>query len=115
MHLSNCAWLDDAEHLKRNQTGMLPVGSHEHDDPNGLIGTDAIALEAVAERAADRRGVLTFPVVPFSVAHLVQQPAALIDVHAFSRRSIGAASRTGLTTRGCGKVKAVIRAQVSDL
>ena len=114
MHLSNCAWPDDAGYLKRSQTVVLPVGCQTHDDPNGLIGTDAITLETVAERAADRRGVRTFPVVPFSVAHLVQQSGALINVHPFSRRSIGAASRTGFTTRGCGKVKAVIRAQMSD-
>ncbi|MEO1104017.1 MAG: creatininase family protein [Pseudomonadota bacterium] len=47
---------------------LLPVGSTEQHGPMGLIGTDAICAEAVAERAAELAGAVMLPVVAYTPA-----------------------------------------------
>jgi len=44
---------------------ILPLGSLEQHGAPGLVGTDTICAEAVADRAADRAGGVSAPVLAY--------------------------------------------------
>ncbi|MFT4769749.1 MAG: creatinine amidohydrolase [Glaciecola sp.] len=52
MLLSLSTWCDVEAYLERSRTILLPIGSMEQHGPTGLIGTDAICPQVIAEAAA---------------------------------------------------------------
>ncbi len=68
MRLDHCTWLEVEDYLSRNSGIILPVGSTEQHGPMGLIGTDALCAQAVAEAAAGLCGALVAPVLGYAPA-----------------------------------------------
>src|SRR3546814_1670215 len=55
-------------YLGRSKGISMPVGSTEQHGPNGLIGTDAICPEAVADGVAERMDALVGPTLSIGMA-----------------------------------------------
>ncbi len=61
MQLSTASWPEIEAYLSRSRGIVIPIGSHEQHGPNGLIGTDAICPEVIAQEAGDEDGFLVGP------------------------------------------------------
>jgi creatinine amidohydrolase/Fe(II)-dependent formamide hydrolase-like protein len=59
LHLSS--WPEIETYLKTSKTILIPIGSTEQHGPNGLLGTDALCPEIIAQRAGDEAGILVAP------------------------------------------------------
>lgn len=69
MRLDRMAWPAVERHLAAGRRGViLPLGSLEQHGVHGLLGTDAICAQAVAERAAALTGGIALPVLPYGPA-----------------------------------------------
>ncbi|MSO64509.1 MAG: creatininase family protein [Alphaproteobacteria bacterium] len=68
MRLDHCTWPEVDTYLKRSTGILIPVGSTEQHGSNGLIGTDTLCAEAVAQAVAERVGGLCGPPLPIGVA-----------------------------------------------
>lgn len=68
MRLAFCTWPEVRSYLATNRGILLPVGSTEQHGPMGLIGTDTLCAEAIADRAADRAGALVAPSLAYTPA-----------------------------------------------
>lgn len=74
IRLQERSWQDVEDYLKREERIILPVGSTEQHGCFAPLGTDTLAAMAVAEDAAEQRGVLVAPPMWFgwSPHHLVK-------------------------------------------
>jgi creatinine amidohydrolase len=62
MLLNLSTWRDVEDYLKRSRTILIPIGSTEQHGPTGLIGTDALCPQIIAEAAgADDPDMLIAP------------------------------------------------------
>lgn len=68
MKLAEMTWPEVEACLRESPGIILPTGSTEQHGPIGLIGTDAICAQAVAERAAEAAGAIVAPVQALSPA-----------------------------------------------
>ncbi|HSC18021.1 MAG TPA: creatininase family protein [Rhizomicrobium sp.] len=59
LHLSS--WPEIDAYLKTSKAILIPIGSTEQHGPNGLLGTDALCPEIIANRAGDEAGILVAP------------------------------------------------------
>ena len=66
LHLST--WPDIEAYLQKSKTIVIPIGSTEQHGPNGLVGTDALCPEIIAEAAAKQRTFLIGPTFSVGVA-----------------------------------------------
>lgn len=66
LHLST--WPEIDQYLTSSQGIILPIGSTEQHGPTGLIGTDAICAEAIAQRIGDELNVLVTPTINVGMA-----------------------------------------------
>lgn len=68
MRLSHATWWEVRDYLKTSRAVVVPMGSTEQHGPLGLIGTDALTAQAVAEGLGERTSTLVAPVVWSGVA-----------------------------------------------
>ena len=69
MRLQLATWPEIEAHLGRSTGILIPLGSTEQHGPGGLIGTDALAAEGIADRAATLDdGILVAPVLAYAPA-----------------------------------------------
>jgi creatinine amidohydrolase len=68
MLLSLCTWAEVEAYLARSGGIIVPIGSTEQHGPNGLMGTDAICAEAVANGVGDATGAMVGPVISIGIA-----------------------------------------------
>ncbi len=68
MRLDLATWQEVVKYLQERKGIILPVGSTEQHGPMGLIGTDAICAQAIAERAGDIVGAYVAPTVAYTPA-----------------------------------------------
>ncbi len=68
MRLDLATWPEVEAYLREKQGILLPVGSTEQHGPMGLIGTDALCAQAIADRAADIAGAISAPVISYTPA-----------------------------------------------
>jgi creatinine amidohydrolase len=61
-------WQEVDAYLKRSTAIILPIGSTEQHGPNGLLGTDAICPEAVAQGLGERLEALVAPTISVGMA-----------------------------------------------
>lgn len=66
LHLST--WLEVEEYLKHSTGIILPIGSTEQHGPTGLIGTDAICAEAIAQGVGDSIKAMVAPTINVGMA-----------------------------------------------
>ena len=59
LHLST--WPEVENYLHTSQGLIIPIGSTEQHGPTGLIGTDAICAEVIAEGVGEEIHVQGFP------------------------------------------------------
>jgi creatinine amidohydrolase len=68
MQLSLSTW-PEVETYLQNSTGIIiPIGSTEQHGPTGLIGTDAITAEAIAQGVGDTTGAMVTPTINVGMA-----------------------------------------------
>lgn len=68
MRLDQSTWLEVEAYLKGPSGIIIPTGSTEQHGPMGLIGTDAICAERIAEGAADIANALVAPTLAYTPA-----------------------------------------------
>ena len=61
-------WLEVEDYLKTSRGVILPVGSTEQHGPIGLIGTDALCAEKIAETAAEDTNAIVAPTLALTPA-----------------------------------------------
>ena len=68
MLLQHSTWREVEAYLARSSVIVIPIGSTEQHGPIGLIGTDAICAETIAQALGARRAVLIGPTLALGVA-----------------------------------------------
>ncbi|MBF2029477.1 MAG: creatininase family protein [Oscillatoriales cyanobacterium C42_A2020_001] len=66
LHLAT--WTEVEVYLERSQGIILPIGSTEQHGPTGLIGTDAICAEAIAQGVGEATQALVAPTINVGMA-----------------------------------------------
>jgi creatinine amidohydrolase len=66
LHLST--WPEVETYLQRSSGLIVPIGSTEQHGPSGLIGTDAICAEAIAQAVGDATEALVAPTINVGMA-----------------------------------------------
>ena len=82
MLLTESTWPEIDAYLRRSSGVVIPTGSTEQHGPIGLIGTDAICAEAVAQGVAARHDVLVGPTLALGVAQFNLGFAGTVSVRA---------------------------------
>ena len=78
MRLQLMTWPDIQDHLAHSRAALVPIGSTEQHGPTGLIGTDALCAEAIADRVGEACGALVAPVIAVGMAvHHMAFPGTL--------------------------------------
>ena len=67
MKLQHSTWPEIEAYLKESQAIVIPIGSTEQHGPTGLIGTDAICPETIAEGLSEQ-GILVGPTLSIGMA-----------------------------------------------
>ena len=68
MKLAQATWIEVEAYLKAASGIFVPTGSTEQHGPIGLIGTDALCAEAIADGAADAVKALVAPTLYYTPA-----------------------------------------------
>jgi creatinine amidohydrolase len=66
LHLST--WLEIEAYLEQSKGVILPIGSTEQHGPTGLIGTDAICAEVIAQAVGESTNGLVAPTINVGMA-----------------------------------------------
>ena len=68
MKLAHSTWLEIETYLEGSKGIIIPTGSTEQHGPMGLIGTDAICAEEIADRGAEIVGACVAPTLAYTPA-----------------------------------------------
>ncbi|HET8726161.1 MAG TPA: creatininase family protein [Alphaproteobacteria bacterium] len=68
MRLQLSTWPEVERYLASSRGIILPIGSTEQHGPTGLIGTDALCAEAIAERVGEAAGAMVGPTIGVGMA-----------------------------------------------
>src|SRR3546814_2908418 len=68
MRLQLMTWMEVEDYLKQHKGIIVPIGSTEQHGPIGLIGTDAICPEVIADKAAGTLGCIVGPTISIGMA-----------------------------------------------
>ncbi len=78
MNLQNATWIEIEKYLEKSSGIIIPIGSTEQHGPNGLIGTDAICPEVIANGVADKLNALVAPTINYGMAqHHLEFPGTI--------------------------------------
>lgn len=88
MQLHQSTWQEIETYLQSSKGIIVPIGSTEQHGPTGLLGTDAICPEVIAEKAGKRAGILVAPTFSVGCAQhhmafagsMTLRPATMIAV-----------------------------------
>lgn len=80
MKLDRSTWLEIDAYLGRSDGVILPAGSIEQHGPIGLIGTDALCAQAIADRAGAIAGALVAPALAYTPAPFNMAFAGTVSV-----------------------------------
>jgi len=82
VQLQFSTWPDIERYLKHSSGLIVPIGSTEQHGPTGLIGTDALCAEAIAQGVSERFGVLIAPTLSLGVAQFNLAFAGTLSIRA---------------------------------
>jgi creatinine amidohydrolase len=68
MRLQLATWPEVEAYLASSRTIILPIGSTEQHGPNGMIGTDALTADAIANGVGEAIGALVAPPINVGMA-----------------------------------------------
>ncbi len=68
MELQKCTWPEVESYLSHHQTILIPIGSTEQHGPTGMIGTDSLCAEAIANEVAKRLNFMVAPAINYGMA-----------------------------------------------
>jgi len=68
MYLKNLTWRETEAYLQQRKSIVLPIGSFEQHGPNGMIGTDTICPERIAQSVTEATGILIGPSISVGMA-----------------------------------------------
>ncbi|MBE7382806.1 MAG: creatininase family protein [Leptolyngbya sp. SIO1E4] len=68
MQLHLCTWPEVETYLQTSKGIIFPIGSTEQHGPTGLIGTDAICAETLAQGVGEETGALVGPTINVGMA-----------------------------------------------
>ena len=88
MRLQLCTWAEVEDRLKHSTGIIVPIGSTEQHGPNGLIGTDALTAELIAQGIGEAVDALVAPTIAVGMAQhhmaftgsMTLRPSTLIAV-----------------------------------
>ena len=104
MRLDLCTWQEVEAYLGRADGILIPVGSTEQHGPMGLIGTDALCAQAIAEAAAGQAGALVAPTLALTPAPFNTGFPGTISISDGLFEALVHEVVTGLTGQGFGKL-----------
>ncbi len=104
MRLDHSTWPEVETYLQNNKGILLPTGSTEQHGPIGLIGTDAICADLIAQRAADRIGAMVAPVLAYTPAPFNTSFPGTISVSATVFEKLAGEIIDGLTAQGFRRI-----------
>ena len=104
MRLDLCTWQEVEAYLGRADGILIPVGSTEQHGPMGLIGTDALCAQAIAEAAAGQAGALVAPTLALTPAPFNTGFPGTISISEGLFEALVHEVVTGLTGQGFGKL-----------
>ena len=68
LRLQLATWLEVDDYLKTSMGIIMPIGSTEQHGPTGLVGTDALTAEAIAQRLGNRIKAYVAPTINVGMA-----------------------------------------------
>ncbi|QEP41921.1 creatininase family protein [Ectothiorhodospiraceae bacterium BW-2] len=78
MRLAQLTWPEVEAYLQQRQELIVPIGATEQHGPMGLIGTDAICPEVIADQISARTGIVVGPTIAFGMSqHHLAFPGTL--------------------------------------
>ncbi|MEM9216138.1 MAG: creatininase family protein [Cyanobacteria bacterium P01_F01_bin.150] len=78
MQLHLQTWMEVEAYLAQSTGIIIPIGSTEQHGPTGLIGTDAICAEAIAQGVGDKVDALVAPTISVGMAlHHTEFPGSI--------------------------------------
>ncbi len=88
MLLHHCTWKEVEGYLEGSTGIVVPIGSTEQHGPNGIIGTDAVCAEVIAEGVGEAAAALVAPTISVGMAQhhmafagsMTLRPSTLIAV-----------------------------------
>ncbi len=88
MRLQLATWPEVEAYLGKSRAIILPIGSTEQHGPNGMIGTDALTADAIANGVGEETGALVAPPIAVGMAQhhmafagsMTLRPSTLIAV-----------------------------------
>lgn len=104
MRLDHATWYEVRAYLRNRGDIIVPTGSTEQHGPIGLIGTDAICAELIAERAASRTGSYVAPTLAYTPAPFNTSFPGTISVSAALFRELAREILSGLQAQGFARI-----------
>ncbi len=103
MRLDRATWLEVEAYLSRSSAVIIPSGSTEQHGPIGLIGTDSICSERIAEQAAELADALVAPTLAYAPASFNLAFPGTVSVSPDTFRELAAAVCRSLAGQGFTK------------
>ena len=104
MRLDLATWREVEAYLAESSGIIVPVGSTEQHGPIGLIGTDALCAEKIAETAAERAGCLVAPTLAYTPAPFNTAFPGTISVSEATFEALIGDIVEGLAAQGFGNI-----------
>ena len=104
LNLKTISSQEVADYLKSCTGVVLPTGSLEQHGPVGLIGTDAICVEAIAQSASEQSSILVAPVLSYAPAQFNLGFAGTISLSAETFAKVFTEITTSLMRSGFNRI-----------
>ena len=107
MRLDLCTWPEVQAYLQRASGILLATGSIEQHGPMGLIGTDALCAQAIAQGAAERTDALVAPPLAYAPAPFNMAFPGTVSLTPALFREMAAQVIDGLSSHGFAHIYVV--------